>query len=119
MAEDNMDSDNVSERPLDQEDEELKKIIDWSKGSANARKEVEELHREMHGSMNREVEFFEKLSGLLEEYRVNLVATDDDKSYGMHSGLIRVEFESPNYRQYRLVSLTASDAKELAEQNRE
>ncbi len=38
--------------------------------------------------------FYDELAALLAKHKVELFAADDGKAYGMHSPLIRVEFDN-------------------------
>lgn len=55
-------------------------------------------------------EFYRDLANLLDQYDVDIVATDDGEAYGMHSPLINVQFNSP-YRSDEFTSISADDAR--------
>lgn len=114
MAADNLDEMQMGRRPLGLSPEEQKQIVDWVKRLGDSRKEIQLLDR----GENHHAEFYAKLGELLEKYDVDLVATDDGASYGMQTGMIRVEHNQGGYRSDELLSLSADEAKALAEQIR-
>lgn len=64
---------------------------------------------------HRHSQFYTKLAELLEEYDVDLVATESSESYGQHHGLINVQFNRDGYRSDELKSLSSDEAREMAE----
>ena len=60
-------------------------------------------------------EFYRRLADLLEEFDVDLNATDDEEPYGLQSPLIQVEFDAP-YRSDEFTYINAEAAREIAEE---
>lgn len=63
---------------------------------------------------HRHSQFYSKLADLLEEYDVDLVATESSESWGQHHGLINVQFNRDGYRSDELKSLSSDEAREMA-----
>ncbi len=118
MAEDNLDGLTCSRRPDTMRDDEMVRISEWAKGAAAARRQIDDLYRELHEVDNRRAEFFEKLADLLREFRVEIVATDDGADYGQQVPLVKFEFQSPDYSETTVAGLSAKDAGELAKKIR-
>lgn len=56
-------------------------------------------------------QFYRDLAELLDQYDVDLMATDDGEPYGQHSALINVQFNAP-YRSDEFTSISADDARQ-------